>query len=125
MATKIQSNHSLNAKVVVASVSFSNSSVLRKELLNVFPNSIFNETGKRLSGEKLIEFINDADAAIIGVETINDALLEHTPALKIISKYGVGLDSIDQQSLESRNISLGWTGGINQRSVSELTLGLC
>ncbi len=123
MAIKIQSNHSLNSKVVVASVSFSKSAVLREELLNFFPNSIFNETGKRLSGEQLIEFINDADAAIIGVETINDTLLEQTPKLKIISKYGVGLDNIDQQSLESRSISLGWTGGVNQRSVSELTLG--
>jgi D-3-phosphoglycerate dehydrogenase len=114
---------------VVASVSFSKSYILREELLSIFPNSIFNETDQRLSGWDLIKFINNADAAIIGVETINDTLLEHTPALKIISKYGVGLDSINQESLKRRNISLGWTKGINRLSVSELTLcfmlGLC
>jgi phosphoglycerate dehydrogenase-like enzyme len=123
-----KSNHS-EPKIAVTSISFGKSAALREELLRIFPNSVFNESGQRLSGKKLIEFIGDADAAIVGVETINDSVLEHTSALKIISKYGVGLDSIDQESLKSRNISLGWTGGVNKRSVSEqalcFMLGLC
>ena len=123
MTIKNQSGHGPTQKIAVTSVSFSKSAILRERLLSVFPNSIFNETGQRLSDGKLIEFINNADAAIVGTETINDSLLDHTPALKIISKYGVGLDSIDQASLKNRNISLGWTGGVNRRSVSELTLG--
>jgi phosphoglycerate dehydrogenase-like enzyme len=129
MTIKNQSGHGPSPKIAVTSISFSKSAVLRKQLLSVFPNSIFNETGQRLSDGKLIEFINNADAAIVGIETINDSLLDHTPFLKIISKYGVGLDSIDQESLKRRNISLGWTEGVNRRSVSELTLcfmlGLC
>ncbi len=116
-------------KIAVTSISFGKSASLRKELLRFFPNSIFNEGGQRLSGKKLIEFVKDADAAIVGIETIDDSILDHTPKLKIISKYGVGLDSIDQESLKRRGISLGWTGGVNRRSVSELTLcfmlGLC
>ena len=129
MTLKNKSGHYFEPKVVVTSISFSKSTVLRKWLLDVFPNSIFNETGHRLSGVKLVEFIDNADAAIVGIETIDDSLLKHTHSLKIISKYGVGLDSIDQKSLRNRSITLGWTGGINQRSVSELTLafmlGLC
>ena len=89
-----KSNHGFEPKVVVTSISFSKSPVLKKSLLIIFPNSIFNETGQRLSGEKLVEFINNADAAIIGIETIDDSLLKNTPSLKIISKYGVGLDNI-------------------------------
>ena len=118
-----------NLKVVVTSRSFAKSTVLREELLRLFPNSVFNEDDKKLFGKELIEFINDADAAIVGVETIDSSVLEHTPELKIISKYGVGLDNIDQESLKNRDIFLGWTGGTNKRSVSELTLcfmlGLC
>jgi D-3-phosphoglycerate dehydrogenase len=129
MTIKNQSGHGPSPKIAVTSISFSKSAVLREQLLSVFPNSIFNETGQRLSDGKLIEFINNADAAIVGIETINDSLLDHTPLLKIISKYGVGLDSIDQESLKRRNISLGWTEGVNRRSVAELTLcfmlGLC
>ncbi len=116
-------------KIAVTSISFGKSAALREELLRIFPNSIFNENDQRLSSKELIEFIGDADAAIVGKEIINDSVLEHTPALKIISKYGVGLDSIDQESLKRRNISLGWTGGVNKRSVSEqalcFMLGLC
>ena len=129
MAGKNPNNHDSSPKVVVTSCSFAKSAILREELLRFFPNSVFNDDGKKLFGKELIEFINDADAAIVGVETIDSSVLEHTPELKIISKYGVGLDSIDQESLKKRNIFLGWTGGINQRSVAELTLcfmlGLC
>ena len=116
-------------KVVVTSRSFAKSAVLRKELLRVFPNSIFTDHHQKLLGEKITEFIGDADAAIVGVETIDDSVLKHTTKLQIISKYGVGLDNIDLESLKDRDIFLGWTGGTNKRSVSELTLcfmlGLC
>ena len=57
MTLKNQSNHDFEPKVVVTSISFSKSTVLRKWLLDVFPNSIFNETGQRLSGVELVEFI--------------------------------------------------------------------
>jgi phosphoglycerate dehydrogenase-like enzyme len=116
-------------KVVVTSRSFAKSTVLKKELLRVFPNSFFTDHRQKLLGKKLTEFLGDADAAIVGVETIDDSVLEHTTKLKIISKYGVGLDNIDQESLKNRDIFLGWTGGTNKRSVAELTLcfmlGLC
>ena len=116
-------------KVVVTSRSFAKSAVLREELLRVFPNSFFTDHPQKSLGEKMTGFIGDADAAIVGVETIDDSVLKHTTKLKIISKYGVGLDNIDQESLKNRDIFLAWTGGTNKRSVSELTLcfmlGLC
>ena len=116
-------------KVGVTSRSFAKSAVLREELLRVFPNSFFTDHRQKLLGEKMTGFIGDADAAIVGVETIDDSVLKDTTKLKIISKYGVGLDNIDQESLKNRDIFLGWTGGTNKRSVSELTLcfmlGLC
>ena len=116
-------------KVVVTSRSFAKSAVLREELLRVFPNSFFTDHRQKLLGEKMTGFIGDADAAIVGVETIDDSVLKHTTKLKIISKYGVGLDNLDLESLKNRGIFLGWTEGTNKRSVSELTLcfmlGLC
>jgi phosphoglycerate dehydrogenase-like enzyme len=118
-----------NPKVVVTSRSFAKSAVLRQELLKVFPNSIFTDHRQKLPRGEITDFIGDADAAIVGVETIDDSVLKHTTKLRVISKYGVGLDNIDLESLKSRDIFLGWTGGTNKRSVSELTLcfmlGLC
>jgi phosphoglycerate dehydrogenase-like enzyme len=118
-----------NPYIAVTSVSFSKNAALRKELKNKFPNSFLNESGNKLPEHDLIKFLKNADAAIVGTESITDKILSHAPRLKIISKYGVGLDNIDEKSLKRRNITLGWTGGVNRRSVSELTLcfmlGLC
>ena len=115
--------------VAVTSISFSKSVALRKELERVFPNSFFNQRGRRFSEAELVEFLKSADAAIVGIEPVTDQVLSGTSRLKIVSKYGVGLDNIDQESLKRRNIALGWTGGVNRRSVAELTLcfmlGLC
>ena len=78
---------------------------------------------------ELIEFLKDADAAVVGTEIITERILDNAPRLKIIAKYGVGLDNINKELLEQRNIKLGWTGGVNRRSVAELALcfmlGLC
>jgi len=111
-----------NLQIVVTSVSFSKSPILKEQLLKVFPNSTFNNHGQRLSGKNLIEFIKNADAAIVGVEVIDEFILKHASKIKMISKYGVGLDNIDQEALKRRGIRLGWVGGVNSRSVSELTL---
>jgi len=124
-----QSTTSFDARIAVTAISFGKSARLRTELKQVFPNSFFNENGRRFNEAELIEFLKDADAAVVGVEPITDLVLSKTSQLKNISKYGVGLDSIDQEALKNRNIALGWTGGVNRRSVSELTLcfmiGLC
>ena len=124
-----QSQRPLNPRVAVTSISFGKSDLLRNELQQAFPNSFFNENGRRFNETELIEFLKDADAAVVGIEPITDLVLSKNSQLKIISKYGVGLDSIDQEALKRRNIALGWTGGVNRKSVSELTLcfmlGLC
>jgi len=124
-----QSPFSFGARIAVTSISFGKSFILRDELKQAFPNSFFNEKNRRFNEAELIDFLKDADAAIVGIEPITDLVLSKTSNLKIIAKYGVGLDSIDQEAMKCRDISLGWTGGINRRSVSELTLcfmiGLC
>ena len=109
-------------KVAVCSRSFSKNSVLRHELLDQFPNTKFNDEGISLKDKALIDFLNGAEAAIVALETINGNTLEQLPNLKIISKYGVGLDQIDLPSLEEKGILLGWIGGVNKRAVAELTM---
>ena len=96
-----QSTTSFDARIAVTSISFGKSARLRTELKQVFPNSFFNENGRRFNEAELIEFLKDADAAVVGVEPITDLVLSKTSQLKIISKYGVGLDSIDQDALKN------------------------
>lgn len=109
-------------KIIVTSPSFSKNDVLRNELLQYFPDSVFNREGKKLEGPELAEFIKEADGAIIGLERIDDAVLKTCEKLLAIAKYGVGTDNLDLESCERRGIRIGWTAGVNKRSVAELTM---
>jgi len=108
--------------VAVASRSFSKHPILREELLKKYPDAKFNDEGTSLSGDELISYLDGYEKAITALERIDDELLKHLPSLKIIGKYGVGLDMIDLHAMDKHNIKLGWTGGVNKRSVSELVV---
>lgn len=111
-----------NLHIAVSSTSFSKNLYLRKKLKKKFSNSFFNESSFEFSEQELCNFLKNADAAIVGKERITEKVINDAKRLKIISKYGVGLDNINLELLKKRNIALGWAGGVNQRSVSELTL---
>ena len=109
--------------ITVTSPSFSKHQILKNEITALFPKVKLNTTGIRFKGQALIDFIRDTEGLIIGLEIINDSVLEHCKDLKIISKYGVGLNNIDLEACRRRNIQIGWTGGVNKLSVAEMTLG--
>jgi D-3-phosphoglycerate dehydrogenase len=109
-------------KIAVCSRSFSKDSILRTELLKKYQNVTFNDEGKKLYGKSLVEFLKGHQKAIVALEKIDAVLLKQLPELNIISKYGVGLDMIDMQAMKKYEVKLGWTGGVNSRSVSELVI---
>ena len=74
------------------------------------------------SGNALVDFIADADAAIIGREWVDAAVIDRL-SIRLLAKYGVGLDNIDQAALKQRGIALGWTPGVNAMAVAEQTVG--
>ncbi|OHC75539.1 MAG: phosphoglycerate dehydrogenase [Rhodospirillales bacterium RIFCSPLOWO2_12_FULL_58_28] len=110
------------SRVAVTSRSFSSNSTLCAELRKRYVNVTFNDAGLKLDGERLIAFLKGHDKAITGLETLDDAVFSSLPELTTISKYGVGLDMIDLPAMARRGIRLGWTGGVNKRSVSELVI---
>jgi phosphoglycerate dehydrogenase-like enzyme len=116
-------------KVVVTPPAFCKSEKLKSKLSSLFPNTVYNEKNDYLSESELIEFLKGADAAIIGRDPVTKAILEALPQLKVISKYGVGLDNLDISSIKEKGVELAVTAGTNKRSVAELTLsfmlGLC
>lgn len=108
--------------VGVCSRSFSANPVLRAELLSRYAQVRFNDAGHSLAGDSLVEFLQGCDKAITALETIDAAVLSRLPQLKVIGKYGVGLDMIDRVAMHRLGKRLGWTGGVNKRSVSELVI---
>lgn len=112
----------ITEKVAVCSRSFSQNPVLRSELLERYKMVTFNEAGLNLNDDSLIKFLSGHDKAIIALEKIDELILSRLPQLKVISKYGVGLDQIDMAAMRTHGKYLGWTGGVNRRSVSELVI---
>ena len=97
-------------KVAVCSRSFSKNPDLRSELLLRYARVTFNDAGLQLEGESLIKFLKGHDKAIVALELIDEKVLSRLPELQVISKYGVGLDSIDLMAMQTHRKRLGWTG---------------
>jgi len=108
--------------VAVTSRSFSKHPILRKELLSKYPDAKFNDEGVSLSGGELVQFLSGYEKAITALEVIDEVLLSQLPDLNVIGKYGVGIDMIDLNAMHKYGVKLGWTGGVNKRSVSELVI---
>ena len=112
-----------NIRIKVTSRSFSRHPVLKQELLELFPNSELNTDGPPTGLPNIVEFLNDADGVILGLEEMNRHMLQQLENVKMIAKFGVGLDNLDVISAEELGITIGWTGGVNKRSASEQALG--
>ncbi len=110
-------------RIAVTPPAFCKSPALKAELLGHFPDTVFNEKDRYLSAAELVDFLTDADAAVIGRDPINAELICSLPKLRMISKYGVGLDNVDQEALNRAKTEFRVTFGTNRRSVAELTLG--
>lgn len=109
-------------RIAVLSRSFSRHPVLRAELSALYPNVTFNDTGRTLAGNELVEFLRGHEAAVVALEAIGAPLFEALPGLRVVSKYGVGLDNVDLKAAAAHGVKVGWTGGVNRRSVAELAL---
>ena len=110
-------------KVKVSNLAFSKNEFLVEKLIKEFPDSEINSKGIRMNEDTLVDYFSDAEGVIVGLERINASILDKLPNLRIVAKYGVGLDNIDIQACIDRGIILGWTGGVNKRSVAEMSLG--
>ena len=110
--------------VAVTSRSFSKNEGLANALKAKYSKVIFNDSGATLQGQELINFLSSADKAIIGIEEISAEVLHQLPNLKVISKYGVGINNLDIDTLKSMGVQLGFTPGVNKQSVAELALTL-
>ena len=116
------SENDTRPRVAVASRSFSRNEYLRGLLLDRYGKATFNDAGKSLAGDELIAFLSGHELAITALERIDEPLLAQLPELRVIGKYGVGTDMLDLDAIEKRGIRLGWTPGVNKRSVSELVI---
>ncbi len=110
-------------RVAVTSPSFSKHPDLIAKMAVEFPDAKLNSDGLRFSKSELVEYLKGFNAAIVGLDQIDDEVLTQLPDLKIIAKYGVGLNNIDLEACKKHDVRIGWTGGVNRISVAEMVMG--
>jgi len=112
-------------RVLVTSTSYGkNDPRLKSELERLVGEVIYNPTGKPLSSPEVARLLPGVDGYIAGLDVIDRSALQNAERLKVIARYGVGVDSVDLQAAKERNIVVTNTPGANSVSVAELTLGL-
>jgi D-3-phosphoglycerate dehydrogenase len=84
--------------------------------------ALFNDT--EIGEAELCEKIKDVDAFIFGMEHVTEPVLAAAPKLKILCKFGVGLDKIDLQAAFRRQVVVTNAPGMNSNAVAELAFGL-
>lgn len=85
---------------------------------------LINPVGRKLKEAELAEMIADFDVLIAGTESITEKVMSKARGLKLISRVGVGLDSVDLLAAKRRDIKVSYTPDAPAPAVAELTIGL-
>lgn len=83
-----------------------------------------NPLGRRLKAEELVSLIPGYDVLIAGTEPITDRAIDAADSLRLISRVGVGLDSVDLAAARRRAIAVAYTPEAPADAVAELTIGM-
>ncbi|WP_437088942.1 phosphoglycerate dehydrogenase [Streptomyces sp. enrichment culture] len=78
-------------------------------------------SGRRTPGE-LERLLDGARGAIVGADPFTAEVLRAAPGLRVISRTGVGYDSIDLAAAAELGITVCNTPGVNRHSVAEMAL---
>ncbi len=83
-----------------------------------------NNTGRPYRKEEMLKLIRDVDGIIIGIDELSTEIIEEANTLKVISKYGIGLDNIDINMATNKKIIVTNTPTANVDAVADLAFGL-
>lgn len=112
-------------KALISTVPFGDKNRLPLELLEEAGiEYLINPIGRKLKEDELADMISDFDVLIAGTEPITDKVMARASRLKLISRVGIGLDSVDLLAAERRGIHVSYTPDAPAPAVAELTVGL-
>ena len=112
-------------RALITTVPFADRSRLPLEQLEAANiEYVINPIGRKLKENELADMISDYDVLIAGTEPITDQVMGRGKRLKLISRVGIGLDSVDLVAAKRRGIQVSYTPDAPAPAVAELTVGL-
>ncbi|MDR1128877.1 MAG: phosphoglycerate dehydrogenase [Treponema sp.] len=85
---------------------------------------VFNPHSRPLTEDELIPLIQDCDGCIAGLDFITKKVIDSCGSLRVISRYGAGVDRVDLAAAKAKGIPVCNTPGANAQAVADLALGL-
>jgi D-3-phosphoglycerate dehydrogenase len=86
---------------------------------------IKNPFGRRLTENEVVEILSgDVVAMIAGVEPLSKKVITLSSSLRVISRCGIGLDNVDLNEAEARDIRVYNTPDAPTKAVAEFTIAL-
>ena len=95
-----------------------------EHLRRLLPPDFVLTHGTARGDDHLKEIIRDADFAISGQVGVSADVFKAARRLKLLHKWGVGVDNIDIQAAKALGIKIARTTGSNAVPVAEFTIGL-
>lgn len=106
-------------RILLTTTSFQDTPGQHHEVLAAHGFDIHRERGP-LSEARMMELAGDFDAFLCGDDALTRQVLEKSlPRLRVISKYGIGLDKIDLKSAGEFKLPVLFTPGVNHTTVAE------
>ncbi len=79
--------------------------------------------GQQLDETELLGMVNQYDGVLLGDDHFTARVIEAAPRLRVISKWGIGIDSIDTDAAKRRNIPVYNTPGVFGEELADYALG--
>jgi len=114
-------------KILVTPTSFlaSSNAPAKTALENFTSDVVYNDLARPLNAEEVSERLKDVDGYIAGLDHITAEVIRAAPEkLKVISRYGIGVDRVDLKACQKRGIVVTNTPGTNAVAVCELAFAL-
>jgi len=114
-------------KVLITTTSFAKDDVSPLNLLQKAGyETVINLYGRKLTEDEVLNLILEVKPVgmIAGVEPITARVLQKAVGLKVVSRCGVGLESVDLNAARSLDIAVTNTPDAPTEAVAELTIGL-
>lgn len=85
---------------------------------------IENTSGRPFTAEELEELVGDVDGAIAGADVWSEQIFRAAPKMKVLVRFGVGVDNFDLEAAKKYGITVCNCPGINTTAVAEQAVAL-
>ena len=111
-------------KILVTPTSFTSAELeFARDLLQDSGYEVaYNQSGKPLDADSLVAASRGCVGILAGLDDFSAAVLDQLPDLRVISRYGVGVDRVDLQTARRNGVVVTNTPGANSIAVAEMAL---